>query len=159
MSKDKRYFDANHAPLKEDVTSPIELACNDINDWNKSACAGNLKWDGDTPSFKTVEELYTEQIPQLEEALYKACMDYQTKNIDINLDRVMSEANIIVKTTDAVEGDYPLCSANGVWLQGLWVEYFVRKTALIAGDEYSVDFADCGNVPNDYMACNTEVNG
>ena len=154
----KRYF-SNKMPLKDGETSSVFIDVVDQAEWSKSGSPSNIKWDGDTPSFKTDEELYQERIPQLEEALYRACMDYQIKNIDINLDRVMSEANIIVKTTEATEADYPLCSANAAWLKGLWAEYFTRKAALVAMGDYSTDFADYGLVPNDFLTCDAEVNG
>ena len=154
-----RWYNNNHTARKlEDGQgdATISFECANVEEWNSSA---NPVWEGDVPRLKTAEEVYTESIPSRIEALYSACMSYQLKNIDVNLDRVMDKADTIVAVTEAVETDYPLCKENGDWLRGLWVEYYTRKSLIEAMQPYSDDFSDYGSIPNDFIACDAEVNG
>jgi hypothetical protein len=158
MAKDKRYFDVDKKPLKEGVVGPFELVCSDISDWNASGSPNKVKWDGDVPSFKTAAELYTEQLPQLEEALYRAAIAYQLTQVDINLDGVLKRAQAVVDTGAKVATDFPKCKEVADYITALWTEYYTRKAAMMAQEAYSTDFTDVGVVPHDYTACVAEVN-
>ncbi len=116
-----------------------------------------VKYVGGDIIKKTEEELYNESLPQREDELYQSCYAYQKSNIDDNLDRIMQDANLIVKTTDAVIEDFPNNKANGDWLNALWTDYYARKDALLAMLEYDCDFSNNGDVPHSYTECASEI--
>ena len=159
MSQSERNYDANLKPLAVGEVGVYTIATGTDALWNKSGSPDSVILDGETLRFKTDQEVRDENAPQLIEALYNLAMTCQCKNIDLNLDRVMAKADTIVACTAAIETDYPLCLANGDWLQGLWVEYYTRRTALIANEAYNESFEAYSVIPNDYLACNLEVNG
>jgi len=53
----QRFFNEQHKPLKAGVTTSISLATPTYEDWCKSGCEDQVKWDGDTPRFLNAEEL------------------------------------------------------------------------------------------------------
>tara|TARA_Y100000310_G_scaffold322438_1_gene381503 strand:+ start:1163 stop:1642 length:480 start_codon:yes stop_codon:yes gene_type:complete len=157
MSKNERHYDVNLKPLAEGSTGTYQVATGTIELWNKSGNPNSVVLDGETLRFKTSDEIRAEEAPKLIEALYNSAMACQDLNIDKNLDRVMAKADTIVACTNAVDTDYPLCKANGEWLQGLWNEYYIRRGLIESNDVYVADFDSYPSIPNSYMDCVAEV--
>jgi len=97
--------------------------------------------------------------------LWQACYSYQLKCIDVNTEAELSYARALV-AGGAPVASFPKTAELGKWkkdLYGLPTDaesvqgtYYGRKNALLAGNEYSLDFSNFGDAPSSYSDLATE---
>ena len=153
-----RYFNEAHMPQREGFTSDISLNCTNAFQWQQSACPPNVKWSGDTPSFKTESELYAETIPNRKARLLGACRQYQENQASPCIDSNFFSLILSSQTVKQIVPTFtcPKCTAVKTWLDTLWTDYGVRKAAIVAGTAYTNDFSDNGNPPYTWDECVAE---
>ena len=101
--------------------------------------------------------------------LWNAAYSYQVRNIDQNLDREFMFARNLVRFNGATDADFPSCVALRNWIQSIWgmpsdppssatnATYYARKNAILADQDYSLEFSDFDPVPTDYQTVLAEI--
>ena len=148
-----RFFNEQHKPLKDGVTSNISLTCNNEVEWNKSGNLNAVKWDGDTPSLKTDEEIYQDSVPNLKVNLKSQCMIYQVYQYGVD----SNFYGMLMHVQDFT--DKPKCQSVLDGCDALWADYYERKAKIEAHQEYTEDFSNHGVRPYSFAECRAEITG
>tara|TARA_R110001606_G_C14903778_1_gene594345 strand:- start:41 stop:496 length:456 start_codon:yes stop_codon:yes gene_type:complete len=142
-----REFDENKKPLKEGLTGAYVLSCADTTEWNMSGNPNATVLEGGTVRFRTTEELYTENIPNLKASLKSQAMAYSLYNVDAYF------AGLI----DGAPVEATKCLAVQAWLDTLWGYYYTLKVKIEIMEPYEIDFEQFGEEPYSYAECKAEL--
>ena len=93
-------------------------------------------------------EQSTKQNKDKKDRLKSACETYEKSWIDRNMQSEFDLSRALYEGGNATPEQLPKAASVGQWKEGLWVDYLERKTALLAGEEYSLDFSN--NDPLEY---------
>jgi hypothetical protein len=95
-------------------------------------------------------------ISEQETKLYSSCIKYQQKQMDINLTNELTKAETLIESGNATNDDLPKATNVSNWLQGLWAEYYNRKSAIVLTSHCDLSFALLGKCPHTFTELREE---
>lgn len=107
----------------------------------------------DNKGLPSGTEKVTVDPAELEAALYRAAINYQNSQIDVNLSSELQKSESIVEAGVLLEVDLPKAKACGEWLAALWSDYYTRKADTANS---STDFSNNGDCPHSFAEVRDE---
>ena len=95
--------------------------------------------------YKTPEELEQERLAKIQAnktALFNACESYEISWVDRNMQSEFDLSRALYEAGTTTPTDLPKAATVGEWKESLWADYYTRKAAVEAEQEFSLDFSN-----------------
>lgn len=96
-------------------------------------------------AYKTSQEMEQDRIDKISQNkkdLKSACLSYEAYWIDRNMQSEFDLSRALYEGGNVTPSDLPKAAVVGAWKESLWADYYVRKTAIEAEQNFTLDFSN-----------------